>query len=101
MQLTSVMCRSQQMRHLELAAEAPLPNAKGIALLAASAWDKEAIAAERREQRLTRAEAPLPDVPPTEDWALSENPDRGFADGARRATDVDTRKLRQPIAKRT
>lgn len=101
MQLTSIMCRSQQMRHLDLAAEAMLPNVKGIALLAASVWDKEALAAERREQRLARAEARLPVVSPADDRALSENPDRGFADGACRATDLDTRGLRQPIAKRS
>ena len=101
MQLTSIMCRSQQMRHLDLAAEATLPNAKGIALLAASVWDKEAVAAERREQRLARTEARSAVIPSSDDRTLSENPDRGFADGACPATALDTMGLRLPIAKLT
>jgi hypothetical protein len=89
MQLTSIMSRSQQKRQLDLAEEAALPYAKGIALLAASVWGKEASAAERREQRPATAKARLVVTSPTDDRIFSENPDRGFADSACRATDLD------------
>lgn len=86
MQLTSTMCRSQQTRQLDLAADATLPNVKGIAMLAAAAWAKEAVAAERRELRHAAVRMSLPAISLADDRAFSENPDRGFADGGCRAT---------------
>lgn len=81
MKPTLAMCRTQEARQLALAADAPLTNVKDVAILAAAAWAKEAIAAERREQRRARRGQELPYTPSLlEDRMLSENPDRGFAD---------------------
>lgn len=77
---TLVMCRAQEARQRTLAADAALANVKGVAMLAAAAWAKEAITAERREQRRVRRDQELLHAPPLlEDRIFSENPDRGFA----------------------
>jgi len=78
---TLAICRTQEARQRALAADAALTNVKGVAMLAAAAWAKEAIIAERREQRRARRDQELLYAPPLlEDRIFSENPDRGFAD---------------------
>jgi hypothetical protein len=66
---------------------APLANVRQIAMLAAAAWAKEALVAERREARAAARVSQdgesakiLPPVLRRDERALSENPDRGFAD---------------------
>lgn len=85
MQLSSIMCRAQEARQHALAAHTSLANARGIATLAAAAWAKEALAAEKRELRTarTKAEAAILrlDPPALHDRSFSQNPDRGHADG--------------------
>lgn len=78
MQPSSTFCRTQEALQHGRAADATLDNIRCVATAAAAAWGKEAIAAERREERLERTRA--------EARASSENPDRGFAD-AEAATD--------------
>jgi len=83
MQPTAFTCRAQEARQRQLATDAPLPNVRDVAFIAAAAWQKEALAAEKREAReaatrLHRIGASLERT--TEDRGLSENPDRGFAD---------------------
>jgi hypothetical protein len=86
MQPSSTLCRVQEAHQRGLAASTALANVRGVANLAAAAWAKEALAAEKREERLTRRkltaegagiglELPRPDERP-----ISENPDHGFAD---------------------
>lgn len=90
MKPTAIMCRAQQARQLTLAADAVLPNVRVIAARAAAAWAKEALAAEKRDERLARgrmemvgaAPALLREAPSQHDRAFSENPDRGFSDVA-------------------
>ena len=78
---TLAMCRAQEARQRTLAADAALANVKGVAMLGAAAWAKDAITAERREQRRARRDQELLYAPPLlEDRMFSENPDRGFAD---------------------
>lgn len=72
MQPSSTFCRAQEALQHSRAADATLDNIRNVATAAAAAWGKEAIAAERREDRLERTRA--------EARASSENPDRGFAD---------------------
>lgn len=76
MQPSSFLCRTQEARQHALATATELANVRSVALLAAAAWAKEALAARRREERLrTRgAEAALSLV----ERDFSENPDRGF-----------------------
>ncbi len=87
MQLSSSTCRAQQAHQHALALSAPLANVRQIATLAAAAWAKEALAADKREERMLRrgliaaAEGELflePTAPG--DRTFSENPDRGHAD---------------------
>jgi hypothetical protein len=80
---TAFTCRAQEARQRQQATDALLPNVRGVAFIAAAAWRKEALAAEKREAReiatrLHRIESRLERS--TEDRDLSENPDRGFAD---------------------
>lgn len=83
MQPTLAMCRAQEARQLKHAADAPLTNVRNIAVLAAAAWAKEALAAQRREERRARRDQELLyAAPQLEDRIFSENPDRGFADPA-------------------
>ena len=84
MSLSLAFCRTQEARQLTIAAAAPLANSRRIANIAAIAWAKEAIAAERADARRLKSAAlrqsTLPCVlPSAEDRGLSENPDRGFA----------------------
>ncbi len=81
MQPSLAMCRTQEARQLAIAANAPLENVKGVAVLAAIAWAKEGITAQRREERRAREDKQrLNAAPVLEDRIFSENPDRGFAD---------------------
>ncbi|MHA6721182.1 hypothetical protein ACX40Y_17245 [Sphingomonas sp. RS6] len=88
MQPTAITCRAQEARQRQLAANASLPNVRDIAFVAAAAWEKEALAAEKREARdretrRRRGEANLGRATsPFDDRTLSENPDRGFANRA-------------------
>jgi len=88
MQSRSALCRIEETRHRALALAAPLPNVRGVAVLAAAAWAKEAAAAEAREartlatQRIREAMIVANGGHGIDDRILSENPDRGFADGA-------------------
>lgn len=81
---TYEMCRTQEARQQAIADNATLDNTRVIATRAAAAWGKEALAAAKREKRVTDRKAaaedvPDDDLPSTEDRAFSENPDRGFA----------------------
>lgn len=87
MNLPSTLCRAQEAFHRNRAAVSLLDNVRTIATGAATAWEREAIAAERREQRNVRAAslatiASAQDSIPVEDddRLFSENPDRGFED---------------------
>lgn len=81
---SSILCRAREAHHRALATAAVLDNVRNIANAAAAAWAKEADAAEHREERKIRAAEMLTSQrcaasPTSEDRALSENPDRGFA----------------------
>jgi hypothetical protein len=83
---SSALCRTQEDLHRRRAADTPLDNVRLVANNAAAAWAKEAIAAERREERQTRVRAvaeatcALNAEPDTAGDLLSnENPDRGLA----------------------
>lgn len=86
MQPTALTCRAQEAHQRGVSLNASLANVRQIAALAAAAWAKEAIAAERREARATHARqdrepAKILHLPLwMDDRALSESPDRGFAD---------------------
>ena len=84
---SSALCRVQQSIHSERAASAVLENVQMIARKAALAWEREAISAERREERQiqTRATAELLATQKVAsddgfDGLASENPDRGHAE---------------------
>lgn len=86
MQPSSAFCRAQEAHQRDRAAGSSLANVRAIAEKAATAWSKEAIAADRREQRQDRtsliAARLLEESPQSReqhDKAFSENPDRGFA----------------------
>lgn len=84
MQPSSTLCRAREAHHRALAGAALLDNVRTIANAAATAWAKEANAAEHREKRKLRAAALQAgqhsrSEPTSEDRGLSENPDRGFA----------------------
>jgi hypothetical protein len=83
---SSALCRSQESLHLRRAANTQLDNVRAVAVDAAAAWGKEAVAAERREGRQAEvrlstkaAAARKADLDASNDLLLSENPDRGFA----------------------
>jgi hypothetical protein len=82
---SSILCRAQESLHLRRAADTALENVRRIATDAAAAWAKEAIAAERREERQVRVHAFKVDAGSVADRAaddemlVNENPDRGFA----------------------
>lgn len=87
MQPSSTLCRARQAHHDALAAGTNLANVRSVATLAAAAWAKEALAADKREQRLERrketADAGIAlhlEMPRPDDRSFSENPDRGYAD---------------------
>lgn len=81
MQPSSTFCRTQEAHQQALAAGAQLANVRGIATLAAAAWAKEALAADKREQRMENRKAIAAGLAmgAAEDRSFSENPDRGFA----------------------
>ena len=87
MQPSSTPCRDQKAQHYALARTATLDNVRLVANAAAAAWATEGVAAGSREDRKLRtrafAEAHTgPGEPPrAEFWELSQNPDRGHADG--------------------
>jgi len=90
MQSTARICRTQEAHQRAISLNAPLLNVRMIAARAAATWEKEALAAERREARAERTVAlrdagavvdlPLPRPGPLDERSLSENPDSGFAD---------------------
>jgi hypothetical protein len=66
---------------MKRAAESVLTNVRSVATSAAAAWGLEAISAEHREARQIKRETEAgPAHARVIDRALSENPDRGFAD---------------------
>jgi hypothetical protein len=83
---SSALCRAQEELHRQRAAGTTLENVRLISTSAATAWAKEALAAETREARQLRGGAvahandkanPAPAM--GHDHSVSENPDRGFA----------------------
>jgi len=86
MQLSSVLCRTQEAVQRNRADTALLENVRIVAERAAIAWGREAVAAEQREARQIRARAMVEltalqkrRCQDDEDRSFSENPDRGFA----------------------
>jgi len=81
MQNSSAFCRTRQAYEEDRAAQSALANVRSIATSAAAAWGAEALVAQRWESRQAKrqAEAGLL-LAAAADRALSENPDRGFAD---------------------
>ena len=85
MHLSSHLCRKQQRYQRDRADNANLLNARLIADAASLAWEREALAAEGREERQKLAPTLvkfMPSYAPEPDQALdrwcSENPDREF-----------------------
>ncbi|UZK64695.1 hypothetical protein [Sphingomonas sp. M1-B02] len=77
MQPTSTFCRAQEALQLNRATESTLDNPRRVANLAAAAWAKEALAADKREQRQARnrdAAAGL-QVSGDTDFELSDGPE--------------------------
>lgn len=74
------LCRAQEMYQRDRAAKAELPHARIVAARAATAWGKEALVAEGREERRRRSQAvadsmSLRSLREIDRWC-SENPDR-------------------------
>jgi|GEM_PF-455098 len=98
MQLSAKFCRAQAAHHRSIAAGAPLNNVKGVALLAAAAWAKEAQAADHREKRRAGVKLQAVLAAPglasgsvgTDDSLFSENPDRGFVTASMWGEGADT-----------
>jgi len=86
MQPSACTCRAQEAHQRVVSLNAPLANVRSIAALAAAAWAKEALAAERREARVAHARQDREAAKVLhlclwpDERTLSENPDRGFAD---------------------
>jgi hypothetical protein len=84
MHISSTLCRAQQIYQRDRAATAVLANIQTIAAAAAKAWEKEALAAEGRDDRQIRSRGALPIALGTvrsdrdRERAFSENPDREF-----------------------
>lgn len=83
---SSALCRAQEELHRRRAAGTTLENVRLVSTSAATAWAKEALAAESREARQIRGETAAPadgkaNAAPGVDDCLSgsENPDRGLA----------------------
>jgi hypothetical protein len=80
MTMSAEFCRLQAALQQQRAAESPLDNVRRIAALAASTWEGEALAAERRESRRLGARAATEAKQHArDDGVVSENPDRGLA----------------------
>ncbi|MBU3077562.1 hypothetical protein [Sphingomonas quercus] len=84
---SSDLCRLQQAYHRDRAAGTLLENIRRVSTIAAAAWGQEALIAAGREERQVRTRAVADDIAlrkreatEEESRALSENPDRGFAD---------------------
>ena len=77
---SSALCRAQESLHRSKAADTALENVRRVATDAAEAWAKEAIAAERREERQVKVRAAADGDAADEDAMASENPDRGLAE---------------------
>ena len=82
---TASLCRSQEAYHRDRAAGAQLENVRAIAKKAAMAWEQEALAAERREERHSRTKAiagilalEKGKARDAQDGLFGEHPDRGF-----------------------
>lgn len=88
MQPSSTLCRNREAHHQALARTATLDNVRRVANDAAAAWAREGVAAGLREDRKLRArafaetQAAASEPPPADLRWLSENPDRGYADGS-------------------
>lgn len=80
MQPTAQHCRTQQALQLNRAADATLGNVRSVAERAAAAWGVEADLAEGRELRYANR-IRIRESREQSDLLLSENPDRGRADG--------------------
>ena len=52
MRPTATLCHTRAAHHRGLAAAAGLDNVRTVELIAAAAWDKEAVLAEKREARV-------------------------------------------------
>ena len=77
MTMSPEFCRLQAALQQQRADDSPLDNVRKIAVLAASTWEGEALAAERRERRRLVARAATEAKQHARDE--SENPDRGLA----------------------
>jgi hypothetical protein len=89
---TADLCRAQESLHLAKAAGTSLENVRQVSIQAAKAWGKEALIADRREERHIRVRAESDasaarkaDAANSDDLLPSENPDRGQAMDAPRA----------------
>ena len=85
MEPSSAICRAQEALHRSRAATAALPNIRLSSERVAVAWGREALCADRREERqeasrLLKSRHLTDRQQLRDDQALSENPDRGFAD---------------------
>ncbi|AQR75643.1 hypothetical protein BXU08_03115 [Sphingomonas sp. LM7] len=79
---SSILCRAQEALQRARAAASTLNSVRIQAEAAATAWAKEAVAAEHRERRKLRAVGPGDagmEIVVREERGFSENPDRGLA----------------------
>ena len=82
MTMSAEFCRLQAALEQQRAVDSPLDNVRRIAALAASAWEGEALGAERREKRRLIARTATETKQHTrEDIVPGENPDRSLAAG--------------------
>jgi len=80
MTMSAEFCRLQAALQQQRADDSPLDNVRKIAVLAASTWEGEALAAERRERRRLVARAATEAKQHARDHSVpSVNPDRGLA----------------------
>ncbi len=79
---SAAFCRAQEALQRERAAGATLENVRSIAVSAATAWEREAVLAEQREDKRGTG-AKLPEAgsmsEDEEDDLASENPDSGVS----------------------
>lgn len=85
MEPSSAICRAQEALHRHRAATAALPNVRLSSERAAVAWGREALCADRREERQEASRRlKRRDLIEREQLrnaqAFSENPDRGLTD---------------------
>lgn len=81
MQPSSILCRIQEAQQRDRAAGTTLANVRRVAEAAAAAWAHEALAADRREERLARPHATAEAAPkcePAERRAPDDDPVKGF-----------------------